>query len=140
MINLFLAATLFWTANPEPNIAGYQVYVGVESRNYNKVVDNQNKTRWLITNVEPWTIYYLAATAYTTVGLESDFSNEKSFIDKPEYIISSNHFTFFVQPDEVLEQSYYLNTSWTDTQQMGIVDIYFNTDDKMFFRKRKLNF
>jgi hypothetical protein len=81
-IALFLAisgqsVTLEWDRNPEPNVAGYRVYSGRQSRVYGSVLDVGNQTvAQLPTN--PGTTFY-AVTAYDDTGLESDFSEEVSY-------------------------------------------------------------
>jgi hypothetical protein len=71
--------SLLWDQNTEPDLAGYKVYYGLSSRNYDSSVDVGNQTTCTLTNLDPGTTYYIAATAYNTQGLESDFSNEVSF-------------------------------------------------------------
>lgn len=73
--------TLQWDANPEPDIASYAVHWGVQPRTYSVSTNVGNVTRAAI--VIPGSLgiisratNYLAVTALTTNGLESDFSNE----------------------------------------------------------------
>jgi len=65
-----------WDPNEEPDLAGYKVYYGTESRKYTKSYDvgdtTQFKLYWLPMNVR----LYFVATAYDTVPNESLFSNE----------------------------------------------------------------
>lgn len=66
---------LFWNPNPDPNLAGYKIYWGTNSGTYTRVI-NVGRT----TNAELRGLagqrYYLAATSYTTNGIESPFSTE----------------------------------------------------------------
>ena len=67
---------LAWDANSEPDISGYRIYVGVESRQYNNVIDVGNNASCVVSGLEQGRAYYFAATAYNTMDLESNFSNE----------------------------------------------------------------
>jgi hypothetical protein len=80
------AATLEWDANPEPEIGGYKVYRGTGQRVVTPTATNYvvNEFTWEVVadvgNVTHWTVpkwqgeIFLCVTAYTTNGLESDFS------------------------------------------------------------------
>lgn len=79
--NLALAAgvSLSWDPSPDPAVVGYNLYFGPGSRTYTNFVPAGNVTSIAITNLADDGIYYFAATAYDTKGLESDFSNEVSY-------------------------------------------------------------
>lgn len=68
--------TLAWDANAESDIAGYNLYVGVESRGYGDAIDVGNFTTCTLSGLEHGQTYYFAVTAYNQTNLESDFSNE----------------------------------------------------------------
>jgi hypothetical protein len=68
--------TLAWDANSEPDLAGYKVYYGINSRVYPFTVSAGNVTNLTISNLQEGVTYYFAATAYNSAGLESDFSIE----------------------------------------------------------------
>ena len=70
--------TLAWDQNSEPDIAGYRIYYGQESRSYTNVVDVGNYTSCVIANLEDGKTYFFAATVYNTDAYESDYSNEVS--------------------------------------------------------------
>ena len=81
-----LKPSFAWTANTETNLAGYKIYVGEGTRDYqNCAIDIPNKdavsydfTDEDVSNcnmIENFT-YYFAATAYDTDGFESDYSDE----------------------------------------------------------------
>lgn len=72
--------TLVWDPNREDDLAVYKVYYGVQSRDYDVVIDVGNVTQYTATALEPGTLYYCALTAYDTSGNESDFSAEVSSI------------------------------------------------------------
>ena len=59
------------------NLAGYVLYYGQSSGNYNKTVpiDNPSISTYVIDNLVPDT-YYIVATAVNTAGVESDYSGE----------------------------------------------------------------
>jgi len=69
-------ATLEWDPNSEPDLAGYKLYLGPNSGNYDTVIDVGNQTTYTLTDLELDETYYIAATAYNTTGLESGYSNE----------------------------------------------------------------
>jgi len=68
--------TLAWNDNPEPDIAGYKIHYGLESRNYTTTLDVGNYTTCTISDLEGEMTYYFAATAYNTSWEESDYSAE----------------------------------------------------------------
>jgi len=69
---------LEWSANPEPDLAGYRVYYGESSGVYSSSVDVGNHTSCAISDscFQEGTTYYFAATAYDEYGNESAFSGE----------------------------------------------------------------
>lgn len=89
--------TLAWNANSETNLAGYRLYWGPASRVYTATqtvlspptlvsttfVPGTN-TSTTVTNLPTGKTFYFAVTAYTTDGLESDYSEEVSFGFKPQ--------------------------------------------------------
>ena len=68
--------TLEWNANPEQDLAGYIIYQGTSSRDYDASMDVGNWTGTTIANLENNKTYYFAVTAYDTDGNESRYSNE----------------------------------------------------------------
>jgi fibronectin type 3 domain-containing protein len=70
--------SLAWDPNTEPDVAGYRVYYGLGSRNYDHVMDVGNSTSCVVTALEQGRTYYFAATAVNTANIESDYSNEVS--------------------------------------------------------------
>ena len=68
--------TLTWDPNSEPDLAGYDIYYGTASGNYQWKTDVGNVTNYTQTGLNIGVTYYLAATAHNTQGLESGFSNE----------------------------------------------------------------
>ena len=68
--------TLAWDSNNEKDLAGYKVYYGFQSKNYEFSIDVGNTTRYIIPKVDEGKTYFIATIAYDTEGYESDFSNE----------------------------------------------------------------
>jgi hypothetical protein len=70
--------TLGWNPNTEPDLAGYKIYYGNFSENYTQSKDVKDKTATscIIPDLIEGQIYYFAATAYNTSGLESNYSTE----------------------------------------------------------------
>jgi hypothetical protein len=67
--------TVLWNPSREPNVAGYKIYYGNSSRNYDHVVDVGNFTNYELYLPSKETCY-IALTAYDAVGNESDASAE----------------------------------------------------------------
>ena len=68
--------TLEWDSNVEQDLAGYIVYYGTASRDYDYDVDVGDETSCTISNLYSGTTYYFAVTAYDIDGNESDYSAE----------------------------------------------------------------
>jgi len=67
---------LAWDANTEPDLAGYFIYYGFATGEYDYVVDVGDQTTFTLSGLEDGHTYYFAVTAYDTEDLESDISNE----------------------------------------------------------------
>lgn len=79
------AVTLSWDFNTETNVIGYRVYIGSFSRIYDSSIDVGNINSVVLpTKLD--TTYY-AVTAYDSLGLESDYSEEVFY---PPPIINTN--------------------------------------------------
>ena len=84
-------ATLSWSPNTEPDLAGYKIYYGAISRTgtcppggYPQKVDIGNKTAYTIDKLEKGKAYYFSITSYDKSGNESCFSAEvKKIIATP---------------------------------------------------------
>ncbi len=74
--NLFAAVTLVWQPNIERDLAGYKVYIGEKSRQYNTVFNVGKRTRYNLEGLSRDKTYYLAVTAYDVNGNESAHSQE----------------------------------------------------------------
>ena len=80
--------TLAWDPNDEPDVAGYIVYYGRQSRNYDYDVDVGNYSSVTISGLVEDVIYYFTVTAYDDEGNESDFSAEITYPRTSTYTIS----------------------------------------------------
>jgi fibronectin type 3 domain-containing protein len=74
-----LRVTLAWNANTESDLAGYKLHYGTVSGNYAQTVDVGKQTQYTLGELSEGATYYLALTAYSTSGLESDYSNEVTY-------------------------------------------------------------
>jgi len=74
------ALTLAWDPGTEDDLAGYKVYCGTRSRDYDLAIDVGNNTYYTVRGLEPETRYYFALTAYDISRNESDFSGEVSAV------------------------------------------------------------
>ncbi len=72
------SARLSWSANSEPDIAGYRLYYGTAAAPYNTVIDVRTTTATASDLVDGVT-YTFAVTAYNTAGAESAFSTPVSY-------------------------------------------------------------
>ena len=71
--------TLAWDPNLEPDVAGYKVYYGTQSRDYIHVVDIGHQTSCTISGLTSGEVYYFAVTAYDIDNNESAFSVEITY-------------------------------------------------------------
>lgn len=70
------SVTLAWDPSSDPNVTGYNLYYGGATRNYTNIVDATSANSISVGNLAPGATYFFAATAYNSVGLESDYSVE----------------------------------------------------------------
>lgn len=70
------SVTVAWDANTEPDLAGYNIYVGLNPGDYIRMDDVGDVNEYEITGLHPGTTYYLAATAYDEDENESAYSKE----------------------------------------------------------------
>ena len=63
---------------PVPNLAGYKLYYGSQSGQYQAPLSVGMTTTYTVTGLPTGQIYYFAVTAYDSSGMESAFSNEVS--------------------------------------------------------------
>ena len=74
------SVTFAWDRNSETNIVNYKIYYGGASHTYTNMVSTGNATSVTIGNLAEGVTYYFAATAQSYLGLESDFSDEISYL------------------------------------------------------------
>ena len=75
------SVTLTWTANSEPDLAGYKIYVGTNSGVYNSPGSPfvaGKVTSYTISNLPKGQTYFFAISAYDSAGNESVLSAEVS--------------------------------------------------------------
>ena len=73
-------ATVSWDPNSEPDLAGYKIYYGKSSGNYQSQVYVGNVTWHRLTGMEEGQQYYFAVTALDFSGNESNFSVEVEIV------------------------------------------------------------
>ena len=71
------SATLAWSPSvPATNVAGYYLYYGGATGIYTNQINIGLATNGVVSNLVAGSTYYFAATAYTSTGLESGYSDE----------------------------------------------------------------
>ncbi len=73
-------ASLFWDANPDPSVVGYNIYYGGVSGVYTNMVSVSSATNTVISGLTEGQTYYFVVTDYDSFGDESPFSNEVSYL------------------------------------------------------------
>ncbi len=71
---------LTWSPNNEPTVAGYKVYQGGASGEYDTIVDVGMATEKVFTGLTKGATYHFSVTAYDAEGYESDRSDEVVFV------------------------------------------------------------
>ena len=74
------SASLIWNQNTDPDVAGYNVYYGAASGTYTNMVNVGNATNTTISGLVAGVTYYFAATAYDSLGGQSGYSDEASYV------------------------------------------------------------
>ncbi len=70
------SVTLGWDPSPAPQVVGYNVYYGPDTRRYTNFVDVGNETVGTVFGLMVGAAYHFAVTAYNSLGLESPPSDE----------------------------------------------------------------
>jgi hypothetical protein len=73
-------ASLAWLPSPTADIAGYAVYYGSSSGVYDFRFDVGSQTNATISGLADGTTFFFAVSAYNQLGVESELSNEISFL------------------------------------------------------------
>ena len=68
--------TLTWDPVIHPDLAGYKMYYGYASGDYEVITDVGNVIIYTLLNLDEDKIHYFVVTAYSTYGEESEYSNE----------------------------------------------------------------
>jgi hypothetical protein len=71
---------LAWEPSSSEQVTGYNIYYGIESREYAYVVNAGNTTSFDLTGFADNTTYFFAVTACAGDEVESDFSDEVQYI------------------------------------------------------------
>ena len=74
------SVTLAWNQSTDPTVAGYNIYYGGASGTYTNESSAGSATNATISGLISGKTYYFAATAYNSLGLESGFSSEMSYV------------------------------------------------------------
>jgi hypothetical protein len=74
------SVTLSWSADNDPNTAGYIVYSGTVSGAYTQALFLGNVTTTTISNLPSGPVYFFAVASYDSSGVESPPSNEVNVI------------------------------------------------------------
>lgn len=73
------SANLRWKANPEADLAGYNIYYGTASRMYGPAISIGAVSGYTIDNLQDDRLYYFSLTARDSAGNESGYSAEVAF-------------------------------------------------------------
>jgi hypothetical protein len=73
------SVTLAWNGETNTTVAGYRLYQGASSRNYSSTTDAGTQTQVPVPGLVAGKTYYFAVTAYSSSGVESDFSSEVGY-------------------------------------------------------------
>jgi hypothetical protein len=74
------SVTLAWNKSTNSIVTGYNVYYGGAGGIYTNKICAGCKTNVIISGLVQGTTYYFAATTYTSLGIESPFSSEMSYL------------------------------------------------------------
>src|ERR1035441_4276136 len=86
------SVTLAWDSSSGNDlVTNYNIYYGVASLTYTNTVAAGTNLTMTVTNLIRNTMYYFAATAVDTNGLESDYSIEVSALDRKSTRLNSSH-------------------------------------------------
>lgn len=144
------SATVAWDPSPSIDVTGYKLYVGTASKTYTKIFDVGSPLQFRTTNLVPTIPYFYAVTAYNSIGLESDFSQEISYIPplpattlelNPLGVLTAHLFkggTFAIQQSQNLI-SWSLFQTVKPASDTYALTIHFGLNDKNFFRVKFLS-
>jgi hypothetical protein len=121
---------LFWNENPEPDVAGYNVYVSSAYNGRYDLIGSTRQPYYVDSDAKNGIKYYYAVTAYDFDGNESELSKDVAYdIPRPE--------GYDVLLDEVYHNP---NTAGYDFSQYAIVpyddqytDMYFEVSNEEYY-------
>jgi hypothetical protein len=126
------SVTLAWNASPSPEVTGYRVYYGTNSRSYS-VVTNAGLALTQTVVLPHAGRWFFAATAYDALGLESEFSNEVEWEARPGSPLVQGE--LWVRLSPVIERSTN-QVNWVSVT--GAPTFFAATNDVEFFATRRL--
>ncbi|MEA2000220.1 MAG: Ig-like domain-containing protein, partial [Euryarchaeota archaeon] len=109
-------ALVTWDPSPGPNVAGYVVYYGTQSRQYEYEEDCGDILECKLFSLDDQTTYYIAVRAYNWVDQFSDYSNEVVFNESSDPIANDD----FATTDE--NTAVTVDVIANDTDNNGAVD------------------
>jgi hypothetical protein len=71
---------LGWDSTPDPGVTGYVLYYGTNTGNYFNRLDVGSNTTTAVSSLTEGQTYFFAVTAYNAQKVESDLSNEVSYL------------------------------------------------------------
>jgi len=110
--------SLGWDRSPDASVVGYNMYYGTGSRQYTNKTAMANVTNSTVMLPARGPMYFFAVTAFSSTGLESDFSNEATYTPKflaPPQALRTN----VVQVAMTLERSEEPFGPWTLFADLG---------------------
>jgi hypothetical protein len=126
------SVTLAWNASPSPEVTGYRVYYGTNSRSYS-VVTNAGMVLTQAVVLPHLGRWFFAATAHDALGLESEFSNEVEWEARPGSPVVQGERVVRLSP--VIERS----TNQVDWVSVtGAPTFFAATNEMEFFTSRRL--
>src|SRR5579859_6301168 len=73
------SVTLAWNPDATPGLVGYNLYQGAASGSYTNKITVGIQTNATVSGLTYGVKYYFTVTAFTSVGLESPYSNEITY-------------------------------------------------------------
>jgi len=141
MTSITPSVVLEWDSNSEPDLDGYNLYIGTQTRNYNKSIDvgnpsglndgteGANEYRWTDDDFA-WNVeYFIAATAYDLSDNESDYSDEVVITFCLDDMIADNHPPVANAGDDATIWQYETHTldgSYSSDEDGDTLDFYWN--------------
>ena len=126
---------LRWIVPPEPDVAGYRLYVSLETGSYGAgsdigfhAPDPQGVASYVLTGLDASRQYFVAMTAYDDAGNESVFSNEIRI--PPALAASRDYLLRWIVPPEPDVAGYRVHLSFASASYDTGSDIGFYAPDR----------